>query len=1719
MSFYANDQAKAKEIEGKLAALETDQVYPLVKSLWQCCLSRLGFSQSERGWRRGEEINAIREAFETCYGTKASACTELIQILTPELDSGLAALLGSGEVALIHSQCEIALACPYQHSIWRPSYRSARAGSHDDIIFQLIVDAFEFASCGLDLEQAMNTQPESLFGLDFRIAVALDNNDEKVLGLIEQAILGSGGAVPYSKTIISAVIKSSNSRAWDMLGGLLVGAQRQEGARTAILELSNSGPVASQLYIIQLMLDNQLYRYPSTASIFYKWTRLFLKNAKTADLQAYLKLAASLLGDVGQAVGAVSSDDQAEVYLGLWALASHELGSALSHIGQLLADPSLNRRLVTWYFISENNGSRFCHAMAVSRLQSQDLEELAWVGSNLYFDIYDYDLTFTQVGSEQLICELVFPSSLYPDSFENRLDLYARLEAAVESFGQKNHKFPDSVAKGNTVKLEATDFIQQMFGLAAYDRSAKLVCRLATRIGWAESELRTLYYKYLLDPREPEQRQILINGLSDRSPNVRGVTKLRLWQYQMDKSDLVLLQALLGDKSAGLREAAASILARQQIASLLPIMQTLLSSGKKNQLLGGMELLDILLDEGSQPTEDFAPLIEQLAADENLPAEVQAKLAERVNRLQPRPEVIEYSAENGYGLFDPRSEVFDLETARAKRPKLPLSDGENLRRLVVPDEQEATALYGSITDLLYEWRNLEYETSNWNGSRERVLLGDSGYWLHPQSDAQGVGDSQARALLHMQILPITSYPLADQFLAAAGQYALDRRRLTALLGIWQTEQRLSGNALLEWVHTAYAGYPIDADTFPVVRAVSELVSARGMHVEKITNILWSIMATELPDLFEFALGIYVSLLNVVSESEWSKAIEDNSQQQSLFGNSGPVNRLLPELKMLQYWRQLAYSMICDDEQFAVYFHEMWYEYLACGRQRFVGLEVADILRAYQIGSVGTDVVYDFLTAKTNNGYIIAIFDTPYSGTDRLLEQYPAARGLVETTAARIASLDILRHDLPAPLQGAASLVKGYAGGIQHLLDLLAELGEKGIYRGSYYQAAQAGYSRQETISRMLHRCQPMEGDTPDELRDGLQQIGVSEGLIMLVAVFAPQWADLLEQATGIKGLRSGVWFLYSHLHIANEYQTELINEQATKSAVYSSLSASELNDGVFDLAWFTDIYQAMGEQRFMMLCRCIKYTGGSSNSYKRVQIYAEAVLGKLDKEKLEAEIMEKRNQDRLRAYALIPMDQKNPDDVLQRYEFIQRFRKESKQFGAARQASEGKACDVALENLAGTAGFDDVDRMTWALEGARFEQMQPLMEPQAIGEYAAWLGFDTDGAPQLMVRRADKALKSTPKEIAQSDLVIELKQSVKQLREQRQRARASLETAMVLRSDFTSEELVSLLQNPLLGGLAGRLIFMSGGTDGEDLGFARLVDGSSSLVLVGPDGIKKPVAAEGRLVIAHPYDLIRLNCWSEYQRYIYTERLVQPFKQVFREYYLVTADELARVNVSRRYNGFQVHPSRALALMKTRGWVAEAEYSLRKILRRPGLEAQIFMQGNLFIPAELELPAVEEIYFYKRGSWESVPFADVHPVVFSEVMRDIDLMVSVAHVGGFDPEASLSTIDMRLSIARELLHLLKVFNVELKDTHALIKGSLGEYSVHLGSGVVHKSGTGMINITALPGHMQTQGRIFLPFADSDPKTAEIMSEILLFAEDAKIKDPSILEQLGVPGRR
>lgn len=236
---------------------------------------------------------------------------------------------------------------------------------------------------------------------------------------------------------------------------------------------------------------------------------------------------------------------------------------------------------------------------------------------------------------------------------------------------------------------------------------------------------------------------------------------------------------------------------------------------------------------------------------------------------------------------------------------------------------------------------------------------------------------------------------------------------------------------------------------------------------------------------------------------------------------------------------------------------------------------------------------------------------------------------------------------------------------------------------------------------------------------------------------------------------------------------------------------------------------------------------------------------------------------------------------------------------------------------------------------------------------------------------------------------------------------------------------------------------------------------------------------------------------------------MQPFKQVFRELYVLTQQERKDGAISHRHDGQQVQPSQSLALFGSRGW--NTNDGIFKVFHDAAITVSVQFQCGFLTPLEVECPTLSGVTLTRRNEWKPMPLAEVPPRLFSEAMRDLDLVVSVAHAGGVDPEASASTVEMRASLLRETCSLLKLKNVRLKSHHAVIDGELANYSVHLGSGVVHKMPGGSVCI--IPVHSQHRGRLFLPFADDDPRTAKVVSKVLLLARDQEIQDPSILEQI------
>jgi hypothetical protein len=171
-------------------------------------------------------------------------------------------------------------------------------------------------------------------------------------------------------------------------------------------------------------------------------------------------------------------------------------------------------------------------------------------------------------------------------------------------------------------------------------------------------------------------------------------------------------------------------------------------------------------------------------------------------------------------------------------------------------------------------------------------------------------------------------------------------------------------------------------------------------------------------------------------------------------------------------------------------------------------------------------------------------------------------------------------------------------------------------------------------------------------------------------------------------------------------------------------------------------------------------------------------------------------------------------------------------------------------------------------------------------------------------------------------------------------------------------------------------------------------------------------------------------------------------------------------------------------------------------------------------------------FFQPRTAREPVPVDAVPPLVFSEIMRDVDLFVSVGSVGN-DPrwhdggprgvdeeywykfsfgELAASGLTRREVLQRLIPRLAIADRCSFSDRFLVVRGELRTYRIHLGSG----------NILMEPDHRylcivpkrasEPREEIFLPF-EGDDTLSVILSKAFLLAGDAEIKDPAIAGQI------
>lgn len=1543
------------------------------------------------------------------------------------------------------------------------------------------------------------------------LSAAIDiggSRGDAVLDILTQSASNTHEIGVMGSHVTNSLMQSESPRAWEFVEKLLISAQRQEGLRQSILESAHLAHPVAFKRMLRLIVDERLVRFASTVRAIDVWFSFMWDSASTGKAQSIVEAVVELLDDPKARAAAMSDKDSERVYLALWCEAYEDVQSATDAAVQLLRHPSPEKRWIGLHALHV-----FGQRKPIARIAELLGDPNMCVAARALDAIHGISsggrgLSGLSDGNDAL------------DAQRGNAAIFDRLESLLRRINGKEEKFKPLVFPWGRTSLKASELGYPLVEHCPLDRGERLIKVLDRLDAHARSMAvhvivgRPHLYGFIRQDQTPPPakplstlaRSTLVGLLGDPAADVRTAAADGLATEPLSSAERDRHIELADRKASDICTRVMTRLLTQTDGDVLASASRLLS-GKVAQIQAGLELLRAMVEANRAP--DVA---RRMAGDARRAIKRPSKemLATLDAIAQPRAAAI-VTVKDAFGLVQ----------HLPQRPLPPVRAFTILR----PTSAAAECIW-SLESLIHEHRTLPLKTDDgersWLGEDGPPLLGTLRwmYLFEPRQTRSAEEDRRRCPVM----APLELW-LKSRSSAAADDDGLELFRAwvmtwCALDNVHNRPGPLWPKELLDRTPQGVKGVPAYGRQIRLFLDWALRLSNLDTHTVCLDQLEAAVARGDISRVGERQHSDAISVFSEgLSASAWLRlwrgcpsnwtTSRDPVHLARLEGLLRSANRALANhsISLDEEKRQGLDEDSEPDEVFHCTLEEvlpLWERGVISDDELLVRLAVGELPSRY---SPERDRrCHEFASL------ISARLPGKKSRHNPSIQLTPRLDAVIERLRVRVLEVELARASAPTEATPHAMAIDP-SGGIDVVVPALAGLGKLKLVRSSIWNQRDKAAS----FSKLIRSSRPRSSDTPQEFAKAARAAGLSEERLVELALYQPRWAEHVEHAIGWKGVEEATLWLRAHTKTSDTaYSIEEEKESwEGRVAEITPIPPESLADGAVDRAWFRRAYGQLGPKRWGILYDAAKYAS-SGIGHTRARLFADAILGKTSEKELTSRIKVKRHQDAARALGLMAIKPgaDGKKQVLGRFKTLQEMRRTSRKHGGSMlQASEKRAVEIGMENLAWTAGYPDPLRLQWAMEIEEFGDLAKGPVRVQVGPTTVELNVDEDGSPSLTASKQGKPLKSIPPAVRKDKRVVPLTEHQAELRRQKMRIRISLEQAMCRGDTFAGHELATLFGHPLLKSMLSRLVMVGVTKAGGTLiGYPD----RGGKVLRGLDGANEPIRAGDSLRVAHPLDLLATKRWDKWQRDCFAAERVQPFKQVFREVYIPTESELQKpVGVwetsTNRYAGQQVQPRQALALFGARGWVARPEEGVQRTFHQERVTVHVSFQEGFFTPAEIDGLTLAGLSFAKAGATASLALKDVPRRLFSEVMRDLDLVVSVAHRGEVDPEASHSTVEMRSALLRGTCALLCMKNVRIEEPRAIIVGELGEYTVHLGSGTIHKMPGGTLWV--VPVHSQHRGRVFLPFADDDPKTAEILSKVLLLARDREIKDPALLAQI------
>jgi hypothetical protein len=470
--------------------------------------------------------------------------------------------------------------------------------------------------------------------------------------------------------------------------------------------------------------------------------------------------------------------------------------------------------------------------------------------------------------------------------------------------------------------------------------------------------------------------------------------------------------------------------------------------------------------------------------------------------------------------------------------------------------------------------------------------------------------------------------------------------------------------------------------------------------------------------------------------------------------------------------------------------------------------------------------------------------------------------------------------------------------------------------------------------------------------------------------------------------------------------------------------------------------------------------------------------------------------------------------------------REKVKYPSARKLIDGRLAELAAKAGKSVEALEDLSLPTFGLDEdgvARF----------SFGAVRAEITIGPVASQVCWFSAAGKRVKSPPADLREHHAadITAFRQAAKDIEAARAGQVLRLEQSWIEeRSWLYAEWKRSFLEHPVRRPIVSALLWL------VDTRIVMVRDGSFADI----QGLQVDPHDDATIALWHPLhcDPTEVLAW---RRRILDLGITQPIKQVYREIYVLTDAERQTGTYSNRFAAHILRQHQFRALCQARGWRYElmGGWDGWNIPAKPlpgqamtaEYQVEVVDDGQLSDAwVSLHL-ASDQVRFVDRAG-QALALETIAPVVFSEIMRDVDLFVAVTSVandpgwtdggpdgrnGGYWREWAFGELGQSASTRRDLIAWLMprlsiAGKLEITDKFLIVEGKRQKYAIHFGSG----------NIQILPSNRYLcivpdrapaeTANLRLPFT-GDGLLSTILAKAFLLVDEGKISDRTILSQL------